>query len=128
MSPRAGLRVCSCIGCPAHPTSCPRLTQGGRCPDCTRQAEQRRGTSSSRGYSGRGHRGFRLAVLDRDPICVDCQLAASTVADHWPLSRRELEARGLDPNDPAHGRGLCKRCHDRETGRSQSTGFLDPER
>jgi len=62
-------------------------------------------------------------VLDRDPICVLCRLAASTVADHWPTSRRDLEAAGLDPNDPARGRGLCKPCHDRETARNQPGGW-----
>ncbi|MEU6709988.1 hypothetical protein ABZ897_00800 [Nonomuraea sp. NPDC046802] len=39
----------------------------------------------------------------------------STVADHHPLSRRELVARGLDPDDPQYGRGLCTSCHGKET-------------
>jgi len=64
-----------------------------------------------------------MAVLDRDPICVLCRLAASTVADHYPRSRRELIAAGDDPNDPACGRGLCKRCHDRSTAREQPGGW-----
>jgi 5-methylcytosine-specific restriction protein A len=51
-------------------------------------------------------------------------VAISTVADHWPLSRRELEDQGLDPNDPQHGRGLCKHCHDMETARNQPGGWL----
>jgi 5-methylcytosine-specific restriction enzyme A len=54
--------------------------------------------------------------LERDPICVICGIAPATVADHYPLSRKELVARGMDPNDPAHGRGLCKPCHDSYSG------------
>jgi 5-methylcytosine-specific restriction enzyme A len=55
---------------------------------------------------------FRAAVLARDPICTRCELAASTVVGHYPLSRRELIEQDLDPNDPERGRGLCRRCHD----------------
>jgi 5-methylcytosine-specific restriction protein A len=66
-------------------------------------------------------------VLERDPLCVvhlergDHVLA--TVADHYPRSRRELEALGLDPNDPEYGRGLCASCHSRETARHQPGGW-----
>jgi 5-methylcytosine-specific restriction enzyme A len=47
----------------------------------------------------------------------------SVVADHYPLSRRELIDQGLDPDDPGRGRGLCKRCHDTETAQRQPGGF-----
>lgn len=86
------------------------------CATHYRQADRRRGTSTQRGY-GKAHRTlFRPAVLERDPICVmpDCD-APATEADHYPLTRRELVAKGLDPDDPKHGRGLCKRCHSRHT-------------
>ncbi|AUS34616.1 hypothetical protein C1M55_28210 [Rhodococcus qingshengii] len=46
--------------------------------------------------------------------------AEATIADHHPLSRRELIVQGLDPNDPHHGRGLCKRCHDSHTAKDES--------
>lgn len=122
--PRA-MRVCSVPGCP-------ELTDSGRCQAHRREADQRRGTRQQRGY-GRGHeRRFRPSVLRRDPLCV-CEdqahghttpcLAPSTVADHWPLSRRELVAQGLDANDPANGRGLCKRCHDMHTAVAQPGGW-----
>ncbi|MGZ4610026.1 MAG: holin, partial [Actinomycetes bacterium] len=78
---RARSRVCSTSGCP-------KITSASRCEDCTRTAEQTRGTAAERGYTGRGHRGFRLNVLARDPICVLCMLRIATVADHYPLSRR----------------------------------------
>ena len=113
--PRAP-RVCSKPGCP-------RLTSSGRCDEHRTQADRARGTAAERGYTSAGHQRFRTAVLDRDPICMLCRLAASVVADHWPRSRRELLAVGDDPNDPRCGRGLCKRCHDRETARHQPGGW-----
>ena len=89
--PRA-LKVCSTHGCPNL------VPQGSsRCPDCDRRADRARGT---RGYQTAGHRRFRRTILRRDPVCVVCHAAPSTVADHWPISRRDLEAQGLDPNDP----------------------------
>lgn len=72
-----------------------------------------------------GHKRFRTVVLDREPICQLCGLAASTVADHWPVSRRDLVDRGADPNDPKRGRGLCARCHGIETSRHQPGGWND---
>jgi hypothetical protein len=45
------MRVCACIGCPAHEGSCPDLTQARRCPRCGTQAELRRGTRQQRGYN-----------------------------------------------------------------------------
>jgi len=114
----AAPRVCSRPGCP-------KLTSGGRCDNCRRAADKARGTARERGYNTVGHQRFRTAVLDRDPICVLCQLAAANVADHWPTSRRDLIDLGLDPDDPRHGRGLCKRCHDMETARLQPGGWAD---
>jgi 5-methylcytosine-specific restriction protein A len=45
------------------------------------------------------------------------------VADHYPLSRRELVAQGLDADDSQYGRGLCHRHHSQETARLQPGGF-----
>lgn len=122
--PRA-LKTCSTPGCP-------ELVASGRCTAHQQQAEQRRGTARQRGY-GRAHQlRFRPGVLRRDPLCV-CEdqahghgprcLAPSTIADHWPRSRRELVAAGADPNDPANGRGICKLCHDRHTAVAQPGGW-----
>jgi len=111
------VKVCSKPGCP-------NLTTSGRCTACRRKADVARGTATQRGYTSRGHRNFRAAVLRRDPICTVCQLAPSTVADHWPDSRRDLLAAGLDPNDPDRGRGLCAKCHSSETARLQPGGWL----
>ena len=44
------MRVCSCIECPAHDGSCPELSEARRCPDCSSEAELRRGRRQARGY------------------------------------------------------------------------------
>jgi 5-methylcytosine-specific restriction protein A len=110
------LTVCSRPGCAS-------LTSSGRCDGCKREAEQARGSASQRGYGSRHRDRFRKGTLAKDPVCVLCMTAPSTVADHHPLDRRELVQQGLDPNDPQHGRGLCKRCHDRSTSERQPGGW-----
>lgn len=122
---RRALKVCSTRGCP-------ELVQSGRCPTCQANAEQRRGTAAQRGYDSKHRSTFRRNVLRKNPLCV-CEdqghdhgtqcLRPSTVADHHPLSRKELVDAGLNPNDPAHGRGLCKGCHDRHTSEAQPGGW-----
>ena len=101
---------------------CPELTDGGRCPTHRTEVDRARGTAAQRGYTSAGHKRFRRLVLERDRLCVLCGHVA-TVADHWPTSRRDLLAAGLDPNDPARGRGLCKPCHDRSTALEQPGGW-----
>lgn len=119
MPRRAGLRVCTKPGCP-------ELVTGGRCPQHQKQAEQSRGSSAQRGY-GRRHRDrFRAGVLAKNPVCVECGKRPSSEADHHPLDRRTLQLRGLDPNDPVYGRGLCKPCHDRHTAQAQPGGWHAP--
>lgn len=108
-------RVCSKPGCGTLHTG------RGQCPNCRAAADRRRRPNGNP-YATRGHQAFREQVLARDPICVICLSARSTVADHDPLDREQLVARGLDPNDPKHGRGLCKRCHDRKTAREHGFG------
>jgi len=123
--PRRALTICPTPGCPEY-------TQGGRCPGCQTKAEQRRGTSSQRGYGSRHRTTFRAAVLARDPHCVCTESGhghdgpcgqPSRHADHHPLSRRELVDSGQDPDDPRHGRGLCGPCHSAETARHQPGGW-----
>jgi 5-methylcytosine-specific restriction protein A len=109
-------RICSTPGCP-HPV------ERGRCDGCRRSAEQHRGSAAERGYGSVRHARFRAAVLDRDPLCVVCDLAVATVADHYPRSRRELLDLGLDADDPRYGRGLCHPCHGQETARLQPGGW-----
>jgi 5-methylcytosine-specific restriction enzyme A len=110
----------TCSGCPA-------VVPAGqsRCTSCTRQADRARGTAAQRGYTSGGHQRFRTAVLARDPLCVVCRKAWSTVADHHPVSRRDLVTAGDNPNDPARGRGLCHRCHSIETAKHQPGGWAN---
>jgi 5-methylcytosine-specific restriction protein A len=92
------------------------VKRGGRCAEHLRQYEnrRRRPNATERGYDQEHRTRFRTTVLERDPIC-PCG-AIATVADHYPLSRRELVAKGMDANDPIHGRGLCGPCHSTITG------------
>ncbi len=116
------VRICSTPGCGAFTEG------GGRCDEHKRAADKARGTSKERGYSTPGHRRFRRLVLRRDPICVICKTAPSSVADHYPVSRRDLVASGANPDDPNAGRGVCKPCHDRSTATTdgQRGGWNDP--
>lgn len=113
--PRA-LTVCSTPGCP-------NTTDRGRCAEHQRRAEQQRGTAAQRGYDSRHRRRFRARVLARDPVCTECHRAPSAHADHHPVDRRTLVARGLDPYDPRHGRGLCHPCHSTHTAHAQPGGW-----
>lgn len=94
----------------------------GRCRRCLTQTrkltDNRRGDATTRGYGAEHRDRFRKAVLERDTWC-KCGKHRATVADHYPRSRRELEAAGLDPNDPQYGRGLCPSCHNKHTAQSQ---------
>lgn len=118
---------------PSRPrTRCPRCHRmrdaKGQCsPHCraTRRArtQRARGSATQQGYGQQHREQFRKPVLERDPVCVVCGVEPSTEADHWPMSRKELIAAGLDPNDPRHGRGLCKRCHSSETAKHQPGGW-----
>lgn len=110
-------KACSTPGCPEL------VPTPGRCDQCTRESERRRGSAASRGYGTRHTRRFREAVLARQPFCALGCGRPSAHADHYPLDRRTLELRGFDPDDPKHGRGLCARCHSRETAREQPGGW-----
>lgn len=95
-------------------------TRDGRCARHAADADRSRGTSAQRGYSTHGHVSFRAAVLARDAhVCALCGRHA-TVADHHPLSRRELLRIGADADDPQFGRALCERCHNGHTATAQS--------
>ena len=100
------------------------IDQGrSRCPDCARRGDKARGTPTQRGYGVEHRKRFREGVLAKHPICQVCKRTPSTVADHYPLSKRELIDAGMDSNDPQHGRGLCHTCHSVETAQHQPGGF-----
>lgn len=111
---RTQIRVCSVAGCP-------ELTTSGKCAAHTAQAhaafDATRESSAERGYGGRWRR-IRVAFLARFPICALCG-APSQVPDHWPITRRELVARGIaNPDADEHLRPLCIPCHNSETAKA----------
>lgn len=113
---------CKTPGCPnpARPTK-PTCTQ---CRTRTnRNLRQRRGNSTTQGYGHAHRQRFRTGVLTRDRICRICKRRPATEADHYPLDRKTLVNMGLDPNDPNHGRGLCKTCHDKHTAATNPGGW-----
>jgi 5-methylcytosine-specific restriction enzyme A len=110
-------KVCNVAGCPTIGTV------AGKCDAHRREAQRGR---ESGGYNTKAHLRFRRAVLARDPVCKRCVKALSTVADHYPVSKRDLIAHGLDANDPQYGRGLCHRCHSIETAEHQPGGWHQP--
>lgn len=78
---------------------------------------------ASRGAYGTAWQRARRAFLYAHPWCVLCGRAAN-VADHHPVSRRDLVARGeAKPDAPRHLRPLCTLCHNKETARLQPGGF-----
>lgn len=56
--------------------------------------------------------GMRRFILNRDPVCVECNKRASTIADHVRDHRGDLRLF----MDPLNIRGICKPCHDAKTG------------
>jgi 5-methylcytosine-specific restriction protein A len=109
------------------PCSNPGCDQTKPCPDHGRD-NRVRGSARQRGYGKRHEDRFRRGVLDAQPVCVVCRKAPATEADHWPRSRQQLEAEGLDADDPQYGRGLCKPCHSTETARHQPGGWAAEQR
>jgi 5-methylcytosine-specific restriction protein A len=125
------------------PPPCPTLVYGGggRCDEhlilvrrASNKARRERGPDL---YGPSHRRRFRRGVLAKHPYC-QCDrsdhawhrdgpcLSPSTDADHWPIDKRTLIERGMDSDDPAHGRGLCHRCHSSATARLQPGGWHKP--
>lgn len=110
MSPRRARRPCSATECGNW------AVDRGLCAGHARAREDDRGSASDRGYGARW-RAIRERFLAENPWCLDCGRAAE-VADHAPISRRELVAAGdPDPDDPSHLEPRCTSCHNSRTGR-----------
>ena len=113
------LKVCSTAGCPT-------LVPSGRCDQCKRQAERKRGSAAQRGY---GHAWAKWAkrYLTRHPFCdirLDGCTGLATLPDHHPVSRRDLVARGVrQPDQDRYCRAACAHCHGVETARHQPGGW-----
>ncbi|MEW2631799.1 holin [Streptomyces sp. NPDC048389] len=114
--PTRAPRRCTTPGCAGTP-----LPPASKCPRHDKRRPRR--SAAAQGYGREHEQRFRAGVLERDPVCRVCGQAPSTQADHWPLSKRELKARGLDDHDPLRGRGLCAPCHSSETAKHQPGGW-----
>lgn len=69
-----------------------------------------------------GPYGTRVVVLRRcNYACVECGCKSATVADHYPMSAREIVAQLGVPEfyNPDRCRGLCKPCHDSSTAKRE---------
>lgn len=107
---------------PCSVPGCPELTTGGRCPVHAREAEEQRGTTTTKGYGTRWQR-IRKRYLYAHPWCLLCS-ATATVADHFPLSRSQLVGRNVaDPDAFEHLRPLCTSCHNKQTAKHQPGGW-----
>ncbi|GAA3617388.1 hypothetical protein ACG5V6_14965 [Streptomyces chitinivorans] len=73
-------------------------------------------TTRRRGYGTWHVQRFRRGVLARDSWCAVCGQGRAVYADHWPKTARQLVTDGQDPNDPKHGRGLCRQCRQTTRG------------
>jgi 5-methylcytosine-specific restriction protein A len=124
MSPRAP-SVCITAGCTkAAPPGQSRCEEHRLATN--RQADQRRPNSAARGYGDRWRR-VRAAFIRDNPTCIDCG-AASTDADHAPLSRRALLAAGVtDPDQPQFLEPRCRACHSRKTAATDGSFGRTPK-
>jgi 5-methylcytosine-specific restriction protein A len=105
--------------------NCPNLISGREraCPDHVHMLTATRAEKGTSAY-GKDWPRKRESFLYANAWCVLCG-QPSKVADHHPVSRKELVKRGVaDPNAHEHLRALCVRCHNRETGRAQPGGAV----
>lgn len=115
--PIAPLRRCSGPRCPA-------LVPRGKCPDCARVAEQRRGSNTERGYGSRWRRLYRNPHLRAFPLCggkrPDAYLSTASVCAREGLTRvatnvhHILGHAGPESDrfrDPRNYESLCASCH-----------------
>ena len=113
---------------PCSQSGCPELVSGAStCAAHSKQRDMQRGSVGQRGYDTRWKR-RRKAYIYKHPWCVLCAKPA-TVADHHPLSRKQLLAQGIaDPDTDDRLRPLCVRCHSIETAKHQPGGFAAEKR
>lgn len=99
---------------PCNKPGCSRITRDRFCPEHQREYDAKydkeRGSSYDRGYD-LVHRRWRIMILNRDPICIICNVNPSTEAHHIDgnSGNREME----------NGMGLCKACHSTVTTNEQ---------
>jgi len=100
--PTAPKRPCSFPGC--H-----EMVSAGRCPVHSKRQDQR-GGATERGYNYLWQK-FREWFIWRHPICVDCQIKATTDVHHVKKVRNFPELMRVEANCM----GLCGPCHSTRT-------------
>lgn len=93
---RRALKVCPCVGCPAHQAGCPELVRSGRCARCAAQADKQRGSRQQRGYD-REHDRLRkrwLAKVQRGGVhchAARCMMPARLIllGQAWDLGHTD---------------------------------------
>src|SRR6202035_4519067 len=95
--------------CAGHATTADDSTTASR-----HWQEQRKDDPVRRLYKTTRWQRARLVVLRRDPLCKLCGNHASKVADHFPLSAREIVMQLGESEfyNSERCRGLCTACHD----------------
>lgn len=102
------LAPCNTPGCPDH------ATRNGKCDTHADRATRDRARTTAP-YQTPAWRTARALKLRLDPRCADCG-APATDADHDPITRRTLIARGItDPDAPHRLVSRCHPCHSRRT-------------
>lgn len=97
---------------------CPNLTRSGKCPDCTKAEDHRRGHSRERGYTRLWEK-QSLLFRKQNPLCMDPfnvhsrdhRVEPSRVTDHIvPHNGNRFLFR-----DPSNLGALCVSCHNQKT-------------
>ena len=85
---------------------------GRRCPNCEKERDKERGSSTSRGYDNDWKK-IRSEFLKLNPLCIECGEKATDV-DH-KVSLKD----GGDKLNFDNLRSFCHRHHSQRTGRDQ---------
>lgn len=103
---------------PCKKCKMPTSSKNGYCESCGKSKsfayDQRRGSSSSRGYDRRWEKA-RLIFIAANPLCGRCAAAGrverTTVVDHIIPHKGDQELFW----DKSNWQGLCETCHNRKT-------------
>jgi 5-methylcytosine-specific restriction protein A len=118
---------------PARPCvqpGCPESVRGkeSTCPEHAKQRHKQRANRGGSSYGRNWRERVQPRFIYRNPWCVLCG-GQATVADHWPISRRDLVAKGeASPDSFKHLRPLCKACDAKERPKREPGGFYAERR
>ncbi len=104
---------------PCAEPGCPYLVDAGRCPEHRkqhqRQWDDRRGSSSARGYGAQWQRA-RAAWLHGSPLCAEClrnnRITSAVLVDHITPHKGDMVLFW----DKSNWQSLCDACHNHKRG------------